>query len=854
MVAKNQSNKKPTDNNWQWWSLSLNNSEQRLKTSRLVLSRHVLNLRADLKPLAEPKPNQVQATAVQPVVSKPERQNNFSLKKSGFNHKFNDWLKNLTGRHYFVVRDVSLITLTEASIWLLEAVWYGLLYSFLLVYQEIGPLSREIMADVKEFKRLTLLAIRSPWRFVVSSRHRIHTQTVSGGEQWVNLSLGENKSKIVWLQAVGFLLISLIIVLPFKVVATWQNWQNRQSSVMDLSQQAVNMIKQGSTNLSQGDIEAAGNNFHQAAATFDQAAKQLELWPEQVMVLLSRLPGKPQQYVAGNYLLSASREVSQAAVLAVESWRSLALASPEQLSNQLGSTLKDLESTLRAIQPHLDKAAADLSKINPDSVPADLKDRFMSLRGELGQLNILLKDLVALPAWLQRAVATTTPKKYVVVFQNSSELRPTGGFMGSLAFLDIVDGKIKQVDIPGGGPYDFQGSLNKLIRPPEPIRLVRGTWQLQDANWWFDWPTSARKIEWFITESGGPSTDGVIAVTPDLVIDLLKLTGPLEFASYNKVLTADNFLRETQLAVEVDYDRTANRPKQFIADLAPLLINKVLQLPTQQKGQAILLLQKALATRSLQFYLNDTELQAEAVAYGWAGQVKDVPLDYLAVVRTNIGGGKTDLVTKDELNHTIEINSEGEVIAKISFTRSHQGRADDIFEKRRNVDYLRFYVPLGSTLLLGNGFTPPPDNYFRAVPDEAELDTDLRLNEEYIATDETSGIRISEESGKTVFANWLSVAPGESQQVNLVYKLPFVLRSQAGWQDLRSYQIYFQRQAGVKPLDFTSTVKLPANWLVRWQNSSDQLKRGADNELIFKADLSTDAYYGLVLENQLKSK
>ncbi|MBU1039223.1 DUF4012 domain-containing protein [Patescibacteria group bacterium] len=846
MTAKNNLSKQKSDNGWQWWSLNLSTSANQLKKSKISLSRHVLNLRADLKPIIEEAPIKQVPNVVLPKVW-PKKNNDFKLKKSvkGLNHYFNQVLKRGSGRYYNQARDVSLIVLVETVLWLSEAVWYLLLSAFLNVYQESGPLIKDIKADIKEFKRLLGLAMFSPWRLITVSQS---SNSKSSAGQRVDLTLPVDKKKIVWLQAAGFMILSLVIVVPFKVVATWQSLQERQSTVMSLSHQAIEMIKNGTVNLSNGDIDMAGDNFNQAAATFDQAAKQLQLWPERVMVLLSRLPGKPQQYVAGSYLLQASREVSQAAVLAVESWRSIIGATPEQLGNHLGDTLSVLENTLQEIQPHLDKAADNLSKVDPDSLPQELKERFVLLRQELNQLNGLLHNLMALPVFLQRVVGQTESKTYVVVFQNSSELRPTGGFMGSLAFLDISQGAVQKVNIPGGGPYDFQGSLSRLISPPPPLRLVRGTWQLQDANWWFDWPTSAKKIQWFITESGGPSTNGVIAITPDLVLDLLKLTGPLDFPTYNKVLTADNFLRETQLAVEVDYDRQANRPKQFIADLAPLLVEKVMQLSPAKKGQALLLLEKALASRSLQFYLSDPNLQAEILTYGWAGQVKSVPMDYLAVVRTNIGGGKTDLVTQDTLRHSVEITPTGEMIAKISYQRQHQGRAEDIFEKRRNVDYVRFYLPLGSTLLLARGFTPPPDNYFRAVPEEAELDEDLRLHEEYIATDKESGTRISEESGKTVFANWLSVAPGETQEVNLVYKLPFVLPSTAGWQDLRRYQIYFQRQAGVQPIDFLSTVTWPKDWSVRWQNSSDSLRK-QDNQLIFTSDLSKDAYYGLILEN-----
>ncbi|MDZ4230160.1 MAG: DUF4012 domain-containing protein, partial [Candidatus Veblenbacteria bacterium] len=425
-----------------------------------------------------------------------------------------------------------------------------------------------------------------------------------------------------------------------------------------------------------------------------------------------------------------------------------------------------------------------------------IAQRLGEVKAELKGLEQSLASVLALPDLLQQLLVVDNPRTYVVLFQNSTELRPTGGFAGSLALIEVASGEVRSVTIPGGGPYDYQGSLTRLVRPPEPLRLVRGTWQLQDANWFFDFPTSARKVLWFLAEAGGPEADGVIALTSDLVIALLRLTGPVELPLYDKVLTADNFMRETQAAVEIEYDRETNRPKQFIADLAPTLFTRLLELDSTGLVKLTALVEESLHQRAIQLYATDPELQATFTSQGWAGEVAPSDLDYLAIVRTNIGGGKTDGVTREAIRHQVELSSTGDILVHLSLTRSHTGDPRDTFAGRPNVTYLRFYVPPGAVLLGTEGFTPPPSNYYRAVPSGAEFDTDLAAVEQERGWDTASGTRVTEEYNKTVFGNWLSLVPGETKTVRLSYQLPYKLEPGATWQDLRRYSILFQRQAG----------------------------------------------------------
>ena len=76
---------------------------------------------------------------------------------------------------------------------------------------------------------------------------------------------------------------------------------------------------------------------------------------------------------------------------------------------------------------------------------------------------------------------------------------------------------------------------------------------------------------WFYENTtGGSSVDGVISLTEDVVADLLAITGPIEMDEYDKVLSAENFTDEVQMAVEVEYDREENQPKQTALSSGPL--------------------------------------------------------------------------------------------------------------------------------------------------------------------------------------------------------------------------------------------------------------------------------------------
>jgi len=251
---------------------------------------------------------------------------------------------------------------------------------------------------------------------------------------------------------------------------------------------------------------------------------------------------------------------------------------------ELTEKLKILRDNLSAILPDVAAASDKIYGVKIEAVPGDKQEAFQILQGKLPQLVSGMKNLISVSDLLIKFLGDEMDKRYLVVFQNPGEIRPTGGFIGSLALVDFRRGEIKNMEVPGGGSYDFEGSLKERIVSPGPLRLVAARWQLQDANWFFDFPTSAQKIKWFYEKSGGPTVDGVIALNADLVADFLAIVGPIEMPEYGKTISKENFIEEVQKSVELEYDKAENKPKQIIADMAPKLISKLLHyVPIQNR-------------------------------------------------------------------------------------------------------------------------------------------------------------------------------------------------------------------------------------------------------------------------------
>lgn len=625
----------------------------------------------------------------------------------------------------------------------------------------------------------------------------------------------------------AFAFLAFAIVLPLQAIQGVSSAQSTQTQITSVGQQAISHFLRGTKSLESQRFDVAGTDFARAAEEFSDAEASLREMNKLVAAAVSVIPQTDRTFETVRGLVEAGKEMSKAASVLAQAGNEISHSSSLSATEKL----KLLSTYVNAAKPHVEAAHKGVEKVNPELVPADYREAVDNLATTVPALAGSLEKFSTLADALYIVMGGQQKMRYLVTFQNNTELRATGGFIGSFAEMDILHGDIEAIHIPAGGTYDLQGQLSAFVNSPKPLSLINARWEFHDANWFPDFPSSARKLLWFYDRAGGPTVDGVISINASMMPKLLEITGPIEMPEYDRTIDSENFLFETQKIVEIEYDqyrdeestRVEDAPKQFIGDLAPKVLDHLQDADMPTMLAVMEILADGLESKDVILYFQDNALQSHMESLGWSGSMKQTDGDYLMVVNTNLGGGKTDTVIDQNISVDVHIQEDGSVVNTVKIVKQHRGLKTELFEGVNNVDYVRLYVPRGSQLLSAEGFEIPPEELFKLSELPLDEDPHLALSVTAVSQHGPSKTDVWNEDGKTVFGNWIQTAPGETETVTFTYKLPFTLanstedtilalaKQHLGLKSLETYTLLLQKQPGVETRSTTIRTHLPNN-------------------------------------------
>ncbi len=644
-----------------------------------------------------------------------------------------------------------------------------------------------------------------------------------------------------WLRgAAGFAVLALILVSPLFALSQLEHLQIIQGRVLGSSTEAYNDLESGRKAVSADNYNGATTAFQDAEAQFKHAQIQLETSSQtlgQLLAVVPKVSSAQHIIVAGKNISRAGQELSQ----------SLGLLHADTLSGiTFANQLKSFSGHFDLAADALASASDEIQKVKTSDVPEPFQTQVLSIKSDIPKLNEVMQRFKKSEGVMYTLLGVNSPQRFLLLFQNNNEIRPTGGFIGSLALMDVDGGQIKNLEVPKGGSYDIAGQLSTKVISPTPLHLVNPAWNIQDANWFPDFPASARKVMWFYERSGGPTVDGVVALTPDVLEAFLKLTGPIPMPDFNVTVTDQNVVRLAQSFADTEARAQGTEPKRFITELTPKLLNQVFSLPGDKFLELSGQLASLFASKDILLYFSNNSAVSSAVQeLGWDGSILQTARDYLYVVHANIGGGKTDRVIENLQRLTTEIGSDGKIVNTLTITRVHHGNPQDKFEGVSNVDYVRVYVPNGSMLISAEGFERIPSFRFQNPESGYTFDQDLQSVEGTPQVDEATGTRITSEFGKTVFGNWITVDPGASTTATIKYQLPFTFTFRGLLTKAAEYSILVEKQPGVENAAFIQTITPPGD--LSYSFLDDRITHLQDR-LLISQDLSTDKFFGFVAQ------
>lgn len=431
---------------------------------------------------------------------------------------------------------------------------------------------------------------------------------------------------------------------------------------------------------------------------------------------------------------------------------------------------------------HFDETSQHIASIEASRYPGKVPFIDFNVRATLEEAQSQVESAVdgihqARPVLdvLPSVLGAEQSKRYLLIFQNDKELRPTGGFISSTAYVTFRGGKFEVTDSNDIYELDKNESYGPAPVPMQLYNNAKG-WHMRDTNWSPDFAESMKDFTYYYDRSGHLPVDGFIALDTQFVEELMRITGPVTVDGYGE-FTAEPIDVNGVPVPKVVYDLEIiaqksglgnDSRKSVIGDLMKKLIEVIFAEPVTRWPDYFELAMKMGQEKHVLLNFYDTEAQALAEDNNFAGRMveTEAPVDYLHINDANLAGLKTNFYLQQQTKQDVEIAGDGTVTKTLTITYTNTGAFDGwISATARN--YTRVYVPLGSKLIEASG-------------GEQRVD-------------------VVEELGKTVFDNFVRIKPLESQTMVFTYELPFKVTGD-------EYELLMQKQAGAQNWKIATSV------------------------------------------------
>ena len=378
---------------------------------------------------------------------------------------------------------------------------------------------------------------------------------------------------------------------------------------------------------------------------------------------LSAVPFLGKFYKEVEFASNVSSTVSDVAILGMPVVRNSSLL----LNSILGNKVYDPTPQAQEIKNSLGAIYQKIAIFQAYTEDASNKDlllgKLLSEKIDIETLKNTALQGETLAENIPSLIGKGQPKTYLLLFQNNMELRPTGGFIGSFGLVTFDSGRLS--DLIVNDVYSADGQLNGHVEPPLPIKnyLGEANWWLRDSNWDPDFPTSAKRAEWFLDKEVGKEVDGVISLDLDPIKKLLKITGPVFLSDYNLNITADNLYENTQSEVESNFFPGSHKKASFLTALSRNLISDLNSLNSSQRILALKNFYTDLNQRHIQIFVHNEVAQKAISSLLWDGEVGTPDCgatcytDLTGVVEANVGVNKANYFIKRSVNLDVSISA-----------------------------------------------------------------------------------------------------------------------------------------------------------------------------------------------------
>ncbi len=548
---------------------------------------------------------------------------------------------------------------------------------------------------------------------------------------------------------------------------------------------AVNSAKLAATSIQTQDLDGAKVHIQASKKQFENAQKTFIVFkPLRIIPLLG-------WYVAdGEKALSAAVNGLDAASTFAQAVTPYAdVLGLKGKGTFLGGTAQErlakLIEALSKVGPQLDQVGASLGKTRqsvdaiqawryPNFLPGHPGQKIDTAKKAIDQVESLIVDSRPLLLVLPQIMGQDKERKYLVLFQNDKELRPTGGFITAYAYFRVAKGVIASEG--SSDIYNLDNTILKKVPAPAPIiKYLPGVSNLniRDSNLSPDYRASIKSFEdLYQFAQDKKDVDGIITLDTQFVLSMMQVLGPIE--AYGTKFTIDKIDACACPQIIYELEKYADEPvsyekgsrKDIIGVLMQNLMAKAFNAP---KGQWPSLLEATindLHQKHMLLYFHDQESQQAVEKINFAGRLYNYDGDYLHINEANFGGAKSNLYIEEKVKQTVKNGKNGNLDKTVTIEYKYPKKMDNCnLERKAGLclagiyrDWIRIYVPKGSKLVKSAG-------------------TEVALS-------------ASEDLDKTVFEGFLTIRPEGTAKIDLQYTVPLKVG--------KEYKLLIQKQPGTQ--------------------------------------------------------
>lgn len=583
-----------------------------------------------------------------------------------------------------------------------------------------------------------------------------------------------------------FLLIFLLLVgsgSTLLSVIGYQTYSARYHTYMSLAQSgdqhlqtAVTLLESLSKNpLNSTAVSQAQHEFTTSSTDFVQLNDGLKSLPG----VLTSIPKYGSKLSAALHLLPLAIETSQAGLIGCNALSLIISRFHDPLSNSSGLTMTDVATLTKDIQQVkgiLNLAIGQVNALQPNDLQIDprVSKIVTAFHKDIPTIQMGLNEAAQFLSVAPTLLGIGKPTNYLIEVLDSTELRPAGGFIGNYGVATVSGGRLTSANITDvylfDTPFEYSGHSITYPSAYNWFDLAPASWSLRDSNLDADFPTAARYGEQnYAKEGGNVPVQGVIAITPGLIQNLLQVTGPVTVPEYQETVTPQNLIElihyhqegggyqgsDTTLAP----DGKSSLKKHFIRLLADQFLAQIHQLPPSAFPKLLQVLANSLHSKDIQIYFNSSDAEKLLQSFRLDGAIQSPMSDSLFVVDANISPNKANQFITNTMNDQVTIDATGNIIHHTTIT--YAWLADGpVYGASLYRDYVRVYVPPDSKLQTQNGW-------------------------------ETRGT--SQAFGRKVWAGFFTLSYGQTNTITLTWAESGAVKQDVyGWH----YLYLIQRQAG----------------------------------------------------------